>query len=185
MKHSAAVAEWWKTWRKAVPHHQHDNVTQPTQSQKQYPLTELLLLQREEDSVDEFNIFKSVVDQVVKFEPLEYQPHDDQLHQSMDIRDLKATHRGPSALSTNRVENPMLPDDGGNLFDHEDEQYARAKRQEDIMNLEERVELLGWAILHQRLDAEYGRQVRDEGGGDGSPGGERSDTRFPARVRFW
>jgi len=60
---------------------------------------------------------------------------------------MKMAYRSPCPLSTNCIEKTIFPNDWCNLLDHEDEQNSRAKSEEKVVHLEERVEALRLLVL--------------------------------------
>jgi hypothetical protein len=67
VKHRTAVAEWWKTWRKAG-YASGDSLSR--ELLKEQDRTERLLLEDEEDGVEELVVLEVVVDQVEELESL-------------------------------------------------------------------------------------------------------------------
>lgn len=97
---------------------------------------------------------------------------------------MKVAYRSPRSLSTNGIENAMLPNDWSDLLGHEDEQDSRAKGEEKVVHLEEGVEALRRAVLQEGLNPKDSGEVRDEGGGERGPGRDRCHARLPAHKRL-
>ena len=68
-RHNTGVAEWWKTCKKAgvTSTRQFKSLIQDMRDTAR---TERLLFQREEDSVEELDVFQEVIDEIVELQPL-------------------------------------------------------------------------------------------------------------------
>jgi len=58
----------------------------------------------------------------------------------------------PSPFCTHAIKKAFLPNDWHYFLQHEHEQQQTPRTQDDIVNLKECVELLGWVVFHRSLD---------------------------------
>jgi len=120
-----------------------------------------LLLQDQEDSIEEFIIFGHVIEEIQNNQWL-----------------------GPAASAADTIVQTTVPDSGDELLGEKDEQSRAECGQDEVVDHEQAIELVGWAVLHDLTTTEDEYIVPHNGDHGCLEGQHRSDALDELEL-FW